>query len=324
MMSEHKRFFDYLREVGAAEAAEVLFARTEASLGQVSHGDFDRWRGIVESLPEVGGSGVDFGAEAVRIGAAEDVDEALRAEVREKLMTLHPWRKGPFEVFGVYVDSEWRSNLKWARLRDHIDLKDKLVLDVGSGNGYYLYRMLGAGAKAAVGVDPYLLSVTQFMAINRYAQTQQAAVLPLGVDDVPAECGWFDTVFSMGLLYHRRDPQGHLRQLAGFLKAGGQVVLETLVLDTDERQVLVPEGRYAKMRNVWAVPGCGVVEEWLAESGFDDIRRVDVTKTTSSEQRKTEWMQWESLEDFLDSKRPDLTIEGHPAPVRAIITAKRL
>jgi len=320
-MSEYGKFFEYLSETGAGDAAEALCARTEAALGQVSHGDFDRWRGIVESLKEVTVSGTDFTSEAVRVGKTEDIDSAARAEVREKLMALHPWRKGPFEVLGVHVNSEWRSNLKWARLEKHIDLKDKRVLDVGCGNGYYLYRMLGAGAKAAVGVDPYLLSVTQFMAINKYAGVRRAAVLPLGVDDVPAGCGWFDTVFSMGLLYHRRDPQEHLRQLAGFLQAGGELVLETLVLETDGRQVLVPEGRYAKMRNVWAVPACGVVEEWLAESGFEQVRRIDVTKTTFSEQRKTEWMQWESLEDFLDPNDPTLTIEGHPAPVRAMFTA---
>lgn len=320
-MGEYGTLFEYLTEIGAGEAAEALSARVEAALGQVSHGDFDRWQEIVESLPEVRGSGVDFGAEAVRVGKTEDADDRTRAQVREKLMALHPWRKGPFEVFGICVDSEWRSNLKWARLREHVDPRDKLVLDVGSGNGYYLYRMLGAGAKAAVGVDPYLLSVTQFMAINRYAQTQKAAVLPLGVDDMPAGCGWFDTVFSMGLLYHRRDPQTHLRQLAGFLRDGGELVLETLVLDADERRVLVPEARYAKMRNVWAVPSCGVVEGWLAESGFGDIRRIDVTRTTTAEQRKTDWMQWESLEDFLDSNDPTLTIEGHPAPVRAMFTA---
>jgi tRNA (mo5U34)-methyltransferase len=320
-MTEYGTFFDYLRQVGAADAAEALSAQTEAALGQVSHGDFDRWRGVVDSLPEVRVSGVDFTAEAVRVGVAADVGEAVRAEVREKLMALHPWRKGPFEVFGIHVDSEWRSNLKWARLQKHIDLKDRIVLDVGSGNGYYLYRMLGAGAKAAVGVDPYLLSVTQFMAINRYTGEHRAAVLPLGVDDVPAGCGWFDTVFSMGLLYHRRDPQSHLRQLASFLRPGGEVVLETLVLDTDERQVLVPEGRYAKMRNVWAVPACGVVEEWLAESGFEQVRRIDVAKTTGHEQRKTDWMQWESLEDFLDPICPERTIEGHPAPVRGMFRA---
>ena len=174
-----------------------------------------------------------------------------------------------------------------------------------------------------MGVDPFLLSVMQFYAINKYVQTNQAAVLPLGVDDVPKNCDCFDTVFSMGLLYHRRQPQEHLTQLHGFLKPGGEVVLETIVLDTMDEELLVPDGRYARMRNVWAIASPALLQKWLTECGFGNIEILDITKTTSTEQRKTDWMTFDSLDDFLDSNDNTKTIEGHPAPVRGILLAQK-
>jgi len=55
---------------------------------------------------------------------------------------MHPWRKGPFQVSKTFIDSEWRSNLKYNLLRPHFDLKDKIVGDIGCNNGYYLFRMM--------------------------------------------------------------------------------------------------------------------------------------------------------------------------------------
>ena len=322
-MTDYSDYFAYLKTTALADVADEFSARTEAALDELSHGDFNKWQVAVETMPEMSPIEMDLGAATVTIGGPGDLSSIDHKVLHENLMWLLPWRKGPFELFGIGIDTEWRSDLKWARLKNHIDLKDKLVLDVGCGNGYYLFRMLGAKAKAAVGVDPFLLSVMQFHAINKYAQTHRAAVLPLGVDDVPESCGCFDAVFSMGLLYHRREPQKHLAQLHGFLKPGGQVILETLVLDTASEELLVPEGRYAKMRNVWAIASPVLLTKWLAECGFENIEILDITKTTSTEQRKTDWMTYESLGDFLDPNDDTKTIEGFPAPVRAILIAQK-
>ena len=322
-MIDYSEFFAYLRATALADVAEMFAARTDATPKKLSHGDFEKWHATIEAMPEVLPSEIDLNAATVTIGTPGNLNSVEQTVLREKLMRLHPWRKGPFELFGVRIDTEWRSDLKWARLKDHVDLKDKHILDVGCGNGYYLFRMLGAGAKAAVGVDPFLLSVMQFHAINKYVKTNQAAVLPLGVDDVPGNCACFDTVFSMGLLYHRRDPKEHLRQLNGFLKPGGQVVLETIVLDREDEELLVPEGRYGKMRNVWNIASPLLLSKWLAECGFENVEILDVTKTTSNEQRKTDWMTFESLDDFLNPHDETKTIEGHPAPVRAITLAQK-
>lgn len=320
-MIDYNHFFEYLQTTDLEYISGAFAHRTEAAMRGLSHGDFDLWDAAIKAMPDVMPARVDLTADAVTV--AGDISDLQRAELKRQLMELHPWRKGPFELFGIHLDTEWRSDLKWGRLARQIDLRDKLVLDVGCGNGYYLFRMLGAGARAAVGVDPFLLYVMQFQAVNRYVRTERAAVLPLGAEAVPAGCGCFDTVFSMGLLYHRRQPLEHLADLWGFLKPGGQVVLETIVLDRPDEALLVPEGRYAKMRNVWAIPSPRLLELWLAESGFEKIRQIDLAPTTPTEQRRTEWMTYESLADFLDPADPGRTLEGYPAPVRAMVLAQK-
>ena len=127
----------------------------------------------------------------------------------------------------------------------------------------------------------------------------------------------------MGVLYHRRSPVDHLYELKGALRAGGQLVLETLMIEGDAQAVLTPPGRYAKMRNVWFIPSVAALELWLTRCGFTGIRCVDINRTTTGEQRATDWMTDESLTDFLDPLDPAKTIEGHPAPMRAIFIATR-
>jgi len=131
-------------------------------------------------------------------------------------------------------------------------------------------------------------------------------------------------VFSMGVLYHRKDPAHHLERILSLLRPGGTLVLETLVLPNDRRQdLLVPQGRYARMRNVWAVPGTDRLIHWLRKAGFQGIELVDTTRTTTGEQHSTAWMRFESLAEALDPLDPGRTIEGHPGPVRAVLIASR-
>jgi tRNA (mo5U34)-methyltransferase len=322
-MINYSNFFAYLKTTALKDVAQEFAARTDAAMRELSHGDYKKWAGAIAAMPAASGFDIDLASATVTIGAPGDLNSIEKSILQEHLMQLHPWRKGPFDLFGIKIDTEWRSDLKWARLANHIDLRGKCVLDIGCGNGYYLFRMLGAGARAAVGVDPFLLYVMQFHAVNRYVKTNQTSVLPLGTEDIPANCGCFDTVFSMGILYHRREPKEHLGQLYCFLKPGGQVVLETIVLDKAGEELLTPEGRYAKMRNVWAIASPALLIKWLTECGFDHIEILDITKTTLTEQRKTDWMTFESLDDFLNPNDDTKTIEGYPAPVRAILIAQR-
>ncbi len=293
-----------------------------AGLSGERWGDLHLWQRALRNLPPLSPSSRDF-TNTVRIGEPEDCDESARTRLREALMELHPWRKGPFEVFGITLDTEWRSDWKWERLAPHLpDLAGQRILDVGCGNGYHCLRLSGAGAERVIGIDPSPRFVHQFHALKHYCPDIAVDVLPLGIEHMPANLHGFDTVLSMGVIYHRRDPEGHIRELMGCLRPGGLLVLETLIVDDGHGEALVPEGRYAKMRNVWCVPSPATVLNWLASAGLENPRLVDDTVTTTAEQRRTEWMRFESLADFLDAADQTRTVEGYPAPRRGIFLAR--
>ena len=299
--------------------ANTLQAQLDVKM-EKGHGDLERWQSALDALPDVRPTHIDL-LDGLTLDT--DCDDQTRAQMRQALMGLSPWRKGPFDLFGVHVDTEWHSDWKWSRVAPHINLKHKRILDVGCGNGYYMWRMLGAGAHSVIGVDPNWLFFCQFQAVQRFLQQEAVWHLPFPFEDLPANLEGFDTVFSMGVFYHRRSPIEHLLALKDCLVKGGELVLETLVIEGDVNQVLVPEDRYAQMRNVWFLPSIPALERWLRRAGFSDVRCVDVSTTTVEEQRATEWMKFQSLSDYLDPNDHSKTIEGLPAPMRAVIVARK-
>lgn len=296
----------------------------EQALSPEQHGKFPEWRQALRDLPSLPAEHVDCQSAAVKVGSGQPPDPAQTAWIEQQLRRFMPWRKGPFDIHGVTIDSEWRSDWKWDRLRDHIQpLKDRLVLDVGCGNGYHCWRMAGAGARGVLGIDPTALYVMQYLAVQHFMRSSKVFVVPLALESLPPDLAAFDTVISMGVLYHRRSPIDHLVELRNCLVPGGELVLETLVIDGAEGLTLMPEDRYARMRNVWFIPSCSTLESWLRRCGFVDIRLVDVTVTSTGEQRVTAWSGDASLRDFLDPRDPDRTVEGYPSPKRAIYLARR-
>ena len=286
------------------------------------HGEFAQWRKVLEQLPVTHTEFVDL-ANSVSVGKPEEIDSGQLKRLEHMLKKLKPWRKGPYHIHGLHIDTEWRSDFKWDRLVPHIsDLKNKYVLDIGCGSGYHLWRMRGAGAKFVVGIDPTQLFVMQFNAVQHFIKDPSVNLLPLGVEQLP-ELNAFDTVFAMGVLYHRRSPIDFIYQLKAQLVKGGELVLETLIVDGDENTVLVPGERYAKMRNVWFLPSGKAMCAWLERCGFSDVRMVNTDITALEEQRKTDWIDTESLSDFLDPNDQSKTIEGYPGPQRAIFIAKK-
>ncbi|TAA47725.1 tRNA 5-methoxyuridine(34)/uridine 5-oxyacetic acid(34) synthase CmoB [Corallincola spongiicola] len=287
------------------------------------HGELDSWLRVVSKLPELSSASNDL-KHSVTFGSEAEASNSDRARMTGLLKQLMPWRKGPFQLYGMDIDTEWRSDWKWERLLPHISsLTDRNVLDVGCGSGYHMWRMLGEGAARVIGVDPTQLFLVQFLAIKHFApKTNPIHLLPLGIQELP-ELKAFDTVFSMGVLYHRRSPIDHLFQLKSQLRPGGELVLETLVIDGDKDQVLVPGERYAQMPNVWFVPSSEALEHWLERCGMVNIRTVDINVTTVDEQRSTDWMDRLSLNNYLDRNDQSKTVEGHPAPKRSIIIANR-
>lgn len=323
-MNLYDQTFEVIKTSRLSAWAETLPQQVERCFDFQYWGDLPKWLSVLDQLPDIKLSKLNLSVSSIEVGSSEDCDDTTRQMLELLLREFHPWRKGPYNLFGLEIDGEWRSDLKWDRLIPFITpLRGRYVLDVGCGNGYHGWRMAGEGAKMVVGIDPMLYYVMQFLSIQHYVQRPSVMVLPLGVDDLPAQFDFFDTVFSMGLLYHRRSPIHHLFQLKSFLKEDGELVLETLVIDNEYGEVLTPQDRYARMSNVWFIPSPKTLEIWLNRTGFRDIRLVDVTKTTSQEQRVTGWMGDQSLSDFLDPSNPDLTVEGYPAPQRAIFLARK-
>ena len=314
-----KEYFDHIvRSPESLEKFRNYIAENPQRLVRVRDGDVastNRQQTSEVTSPSPGANRVELKSEVRVDGPHIEGLEVL-------LKQFHPWRKGPYHVHGVHIDTEWRSDWKWDRVGRHLQpLEGRTVLDVGCGNGYHCWRMAGEGARLAIGIDPSPIYVCQFFAMKHFIRNPRAWVLPLAFEDLPAAPGAFDTVFSMGVLYHRKDPMEHIEQLKTFLKPHGELVIETLVVDGPDNYALKPKGRYAKMRNVHSIPSVPTLEAWLRQGGFNDVRTVDVTTTTSGEQRSTEWMTFESLSDFLDPADPTQTVEGHSAPMRAIVIA---
>lgn len=287
---------------------------------QKPHGDVARWQVALNNLPDI--DNVEIAVDKnIRLTGDCDADPHV---IETTLKRLCPWRKGPFQFLDTHIDTEWNSLLKWQRvLAAGIDFSGKNVLDIGCGNGAFMWAIQQAGAKSVTGVDPMWLFYHQFMALQRYAKNPQLCFLPLGVQDLPLKNA-YDSVLSMGVLYHRKSPLDHLLQLKGLMKKGGNLVMETIVLpdNSNNKTLLTPQDRYAGMRNVWMIPSVGVLCDWLIKVGFDITHVSDLVKTTLNEQRQSDWMNFHSLNQFLDTNNDELTIEGHPAPYRVIITAK--
>ncbi len=286
-------------------------------------GNFRKYLHVVNQLPDQLPSVIHLDTPAVTAGTSGDLSGTDRHQLVTLLKQLSPWRKGPFNLFGIPVDAEWRSDMKWDRVAPHLpDITGKRVLDIGASNGYYMFRMAARNPGLVLGLEPQSAFFCQYLAVQKYVNQKNVACLPATYEEMPKLISCFDLVCCMGILYHRRSPVDMLKEIHDRLKPAGTLVLENLVIQGRSHLCLFPEDRYAKMRNVYFIPDLSVMESWLLRAGFMDIQCVDVTPTTSAEQRKTDWIQTESLSDFLDPDDPAKTVEGYPAPVRAVFMAR--
>jgi tRNA (mo5U34)-methyltransferase len=239
-------------------------------------------------------------------------------EIYKTAKLLMPWRKGPFEIGELFIDTEWKSDIKYNLLRPHFDLKDKRVADIGCNNGYYMFRMLEDKPKSLVGFDPSPLYKTQFDFINKFVKSEIVYEL-LGVEHVEFYEEKFDTIFCLGVLYHRSDPVAMLKQLYKGLDKKGEVILDTFYIEGESEMALCPESSYSKIPNIYFVPTIPALKNWCLRAGFTSFEVLEKSVTEANEQRKTEWMEGQSLEDFLDPNDNTKTVEGYPAPARVYV-----
>ncbi|WP_287124798.1 tRNA 5-methoxyuridine(34)/uridine 5-oxyacetic acid(34) synthase CmoB [Chromohalobacter sp.] len=321
-----RALFDALLDHGLSEWVARLPAQLADGLDRKRFGDLPAWEKAVAKLPTLPEArDVALDSDSVRVDLA--LTESQQRQCENLLRKLMPWRKGPYTLGGIHIDTEWRSDWKWQRVAPHLSpLEGRRVLDVGGGNGYHGWRMVGAGAAFVLIVDPSPRFYYQFQAVRHFvgdADGWRTHFLPVGIEAVPPKLEAFDTTFSMGVLYHRPSPLEHLMQLRDTLRPGGELVLETLVVEGEANTVFMPGERYAAMPNVYFLPSSKALAHWLERCGFEDVRVVDEAPTSLAEQRSTEWMTFHSLADFLDPEDATLTLEGYPAPRRAVLVARK-
>lgn len=251
----------------------------------------------------------------------EIIDNSLDLDkITELAKKLKPWRKGPFKINDLFIDSEWRSDIKYNILRIHLEcIKGLDVADIGCNNGYYMFRMLEFNPAKIVGFDPSTRCNEQFNFLNSIFKTN-IIYEKLGVADLPNYHQKFDVILCLGVIYHRSDPVMMLKQLKQGLKKGGTVFLDTIYFENEQPFALVPDTSYAKMSNVYFIPSISALKNWCKKANFSSFEVLATSKTTIEEQRKTEWIDGFSLEDFLEDE--DFTKEGYPAPKRVYVKLK--
>ena len=247
-------------------------------------------------------------------------DEAQ--QIKETALLMKPWRKGPFGINTLFIDSEWQSQIKYNLLEPHFDLEDKIVGDIGCNNGYYLFRMLAHKPKKLIGFDPSAIYCSQFQFLDHFIKSGIVYEL-LGVEHVEFYEHKFDVLFCLGVLYHRSDPVAMLKSLFRGLNRGGELILDTFMIDGDEEMCLTPKERYSKIPNIYFVPTVPALINWCNRAGFKDVEVLETMVTEANEQRKTEWIDTQSLEDYLDPDDKTKTVEGYPAPKRVYIKATK-
>lgn len=267
---------------------------------------------------------IDLGSDHITIGQKNDLTELQHELIHNAIYALQPWRKGPFRLFGHEIDAEWRSHLKWDRIVEALgDLRSRRILDVGCGNGYYMFRAAHFEPETVYGVDPSVPFYLSFEMMQRYLQNPKLQYDMLGVEDLDVFDRTFDVALCMGIVYHHRSPIPILKRLLKTLRVGGHAIIESQTIPGDESYALFPKERYAKARNVYFMPTKDCLINWAHRAGFKNVELVDHTKVTTEEQRSTEWMAYESLSDFLDPNDNSLTVEGYPAPYRTVIRGER-
>lgn len=305
------------------KAVAKIHQQKQAWINQPKKG-FLRYQKPWEAVKHLRAGSLDLQADVVKIGRREDISPEDHQRVYALMRNFMPWRKGPFSVFGIDIDAEWQSQLKWNRLLPEIpDMQGKVIADIGCNNGYYMFRMAAHQPTFVLGFEPYVHHYFTFSALRSFAGLDNLAIDLLGIEHLPLFPDCFDIIFCLGILYHRPSPIEALRDLQTALKPGGCLLVESQAIQNEQPLALFPEKTYAKVPGTWFVPTASCLHNWLARAGFQQIKCFCAHPMSSTEQRRTDWMTFESYQDFIDKNDPELTIEGYPAPWRVFFKAKK-
>ena len=316
---------DYLDLLPTArhDVIRQVNAEKQQWLAQPKKG-FRRYRDLWDPVRHLRAGWHDFAGDVVRIGRPEELSPSEREQVQRLLRGLMPWRKGPFSIFGIDIDAEWRSERKWNRFRPEFPpLAGKVVADIGCNNGYYMFRLAQQQPALVLGFEPYVQHHYAFSILNSFAGVERLRSELMGIEHLALFPACFDVILLLGIIYHRPSPLEALRDILLALKPGGTLLLESQCIPGDQPVALFPETTYAKVPGTWFVPTAACLENWLKRTGFQEIRIFCLHPMSSDEQRRTAWMIFESYEDFIDKENASLTIEGYPAPWRVFFTARK-
>lgn len=266
-------------------------------------------------------SNIEFG-DVVTINTGKNF--GADSEVYALAKKLMPWRKGPFRIDNIEIESEWNSFVKFNLLEPYMDLKDKTVVDIGCNNAYYAFRMLPKEPKKIIAIDPWPIFYLQYLFVNKFVNSDIIDFRMVGLEDMADEGIKADVMFCLGILYHRTDPISSLKALKASLNNNGELFIDNMVIMKDGYYALCPPESYAKMSNAYFIPTIDTMRGWLERAGFCDIELLCTKPTDVDEQRKTDWIEGQSLNDFLDKSDPSKTVEGFDAPVRAYFRCRRI
>jgi tRNA (cmo5U34)-methyltransferase len=198
--------------------------------------------------------------DVIEIGKKADITIEQYEKIFHCVKELKPWKKGPFQIFDIYIDSEWRSDFKWNRIEssllcdphtqqvipiesnhniknskrnlnshnefNRISLCDKVIADVGCANGYFMYRMLSHNPKLVLGIDPNIKSFLEFQFFQKFTNFSNLKFEILQIEHLDLLPNFFDVIFCLGVLYHVSDPIAMLKKLFISMKTGSELIVD--------------------------------------------------------------------------------------------------
>lgn len=315
---------DYLEDFDALiERAAILGLRGDRT-PRIWEDRAEPYWEAVKAVGDITTDWVDLAGPVVKVGRASDLNEEQAQRWLQTLKTFCPWKKGPFSLFGVDIDAEWRSDWKWERILPHIQpLEGRTVADIGCHNGYFMFRMAHQNPARVIGFEPVAKHFWNFQLLQNLIRHPALTFELLGVEHMHLYPNFFDTIFCLGILYHHADPIGLLLKLREALAPGGEIIIDCQGIPGDEPVALTPRKRYAQARGIWFLPTQSCLETWIARAGFSQIHCFFAEPLSTEEQRRTPWANVDSLAQFLNPTDPTRTCEGYPAPWRYYIRAQK-